>query len=170
MAEILRDGHCVSDLWMRVDGDTLPTERGAWLYTPAQWQILGGEAAQQLGPVGLWLEVGQEPQDLLPYLAELSLIVVHFPSFTDGRGHSLGHWLRRRGKFTGELRAAGDVFRDSVYELSRCGFNAFSPRDGEVCDNLLKGIGIFSESYQASVDQPEPLFRRRWMADKQGKA
>ncbi len=162
MADILIDRQVLQDVWQRLpEGEERPSTPGSWLYTLPQWQALGGDEALHLGPVGLWLETGQDHEALLPYLAPLQLIAIHFPSFTDGRGHSLARWLRQHAGYRGELRAVGDVFRDTVHELSRCGFNAFSPRLGENADNLKKGLDLFSDAYQLSVDRPEPLFRRR---------
>jgi uncharacterized protein (DUF934 family) len=86
---------------------------------------------------------------------------VKFPSFTDGRGYSVGRLLRERYGWTGELRAVGDIQRDQLFYLARCGFNAFALREGEDVDAALTAFADFSERYQASVDQPLPLFRRR---------
>ena len=41
------------------------------------------------------------------------------------------------------------------------GFNAFQPDDESALDGILQGLEDFSEYYQASADQPLPLFRRR---------
>lgn len=164
MADILINRQVQADRWS-LDFDTpVPRSDGQWIYTLAQWQSWTEPPSVA---AGLWIETSQAHEALLPYLAQVPLIAVHFPSFTDGRGHSLGHWLRKRAHFNGELRAVGDVFRDSVNELERCGFNAFVPRNGETADNLRRGLGIFSEAYQTSVDRSEPLFRRR-LTTKQG--
>jgi len=65
------------------------------------------------------------------------------------------------GRHRGELRAVGDVQRDQLYYLSRVGFDAFLLREGEDGDAALAALRDFSEAYQASVERPEPLFRRR---------
>ncbi|MDA8416344.1 MAG: DUF934 domain-containing protein [Betaproteobacteria bacterium] len=158
MADMVINRQVVPDVWQRVSEVSLPLPTGQWIYLLSEWQEL---AERPQSPSGLWIETSQDPEVLVPHLEEVQLIAVHFPIFTDGRGHSLGHWLRKRAKFSGELRAVGDVFRDSVHELERCGFNAFVPRNGETAANLLCGLGIFSDAYQASVDRSEPLFRRR---------
>ena len=86
---------------------------------------------------------------------------MQFTSFTDGRGYSIGRLLRQRYGWRGELRAIGDVQRDQLFYLARCGFDAFALRDGEDVEVALAAFDDFSEAYQASVDQPLPLFRRR---------
>src|SRR5712691_5460148 len=51
---------------------------------------------------------------------------------------------------------------DRVYYLESCGFDAFLLRDGEDPEEALAAFNDFSESYQASVARPLPLFRRRF--------
>jgi uncharacterized protein (DUF934 family) len=89
---------------------------------------------------------------------------VNFPKFGDGRGYSAARLLRERYGWRGELRAIGDIFRDQLQFLAGCGFDAFALREGEDPQEALAGFGVFSESYQATVAQPLPLFRRRQFA------
>jgi uncharacterized protein (DUF934 family) len=86
---------------------------------------------------------------------------VNFPSLTDGRGYSIARLLRERYGYVGELRAVGDVQRDQLFNLARCGFDAFLLRKDEDADGALAALEEFSEAYQASVERPQPLFRRR---------
>jgi uncharacterized protein (DUF934 family) len=122
----------------------------------ARVQLLGRE-----GRVGVWLRGEDEPGDIADDLAHLKVIAVEFSSFTDGRGYSIGRLLRQRYGWQGELRAIGDVQRDQLFYLTRCGYDAFSLREGEDVDVALTAFEDFSERYQAAVDQPLPLFRRR---------
>jgi len=107
------------------------------------------------------LEPDHEPADLREDLSRLSLIAIRFPVFTDGRGYSIARLLRERYGYTGELRAVGDIMRDQLFYLSRVGFDAFLLREGEVAEEALAAFDSFSEAYQASVERPSPLFRRR---------
>ena len=45
--------------------------------------------------------------------------------------------------------------------MKRCGFDAYAVRADKDIEAALAGLKDFSESYQAAVDQPQPLFRRR---------
>jgi uncharacterized protein (DUF934 family) len=69
--------------------------------------------------------------------------------------------LRERYGWRGELRAIGDVLRDQIFYLSRCGFNSFQLRDGEDAQSAVSALDDFSDGYQTSVERPQPLFRRR---------
>jgi uncharacterized protein (DUF934 family) len=113
------------------------------------------------GRTGVWLQPADEPAELvtLPPLPEL--IAVHFPVFRDGRGYSTARLLRERHGFRGELRAIGDVLRDELFELARCGFDAFELRADQDADEALKAFADFSEVYQAATDRG-PLFERRF--------
>ena len=92
------------------------------------------------------------------------VVAVNFPKFTDGRGYSTARLLRERYGWKGELRAVGDVFRDQLFHLASCGFNAYALREGEDPLDALTAFRDFSDTYQATVEQPLPLFRRRRLA------
>lgn len=90
-----------------------------------------------------------------------SVIALNFPAFTDGRHCSSAYLLRNRYGYKGELRAIGDVLRDQLFSYQRVGFDAFALRADKDPVDALKAFEEFSEVYQASTDQPLPLFRRR---------
>jgi len=80
----------------------------------------------------------------------------------DGRSFSTARILRERYGFKGELRAIGNFIRDQLCYLRRCGVNAFAFANPDTnLEIAVKSLTDFSEYYQASVDQPLPLFRRR---------
>ncbi len=127
----------------------------------ATWIARREELLRREAAVGVWLQPGDDPGALKTDVATLPLIAVHFPKFTDGRGYSTAALLRSRFLFKGELRAFGDVGRDQLFYLRRVGFDAFSlpPQRDPVA--ALASFGAFSSSYQGSIDEPRPLFRRR---------
>jgi uncharacterized protein (DUF934 family) len=89
------------------------------------------------------------------------LIALCFPVFSDGRAYSSARELRQNMGYAGEIRAIGDVLRDQLFYMHRCGFNAFALRDDQDLELALSAFADFREGYQASVDRPDPLFRRR---------
>ena len=94
-------------------------------------------------------------------LEGVTRVEVNFPKFGDGRGYSIARLLRERHGYRGELRAVGQITRDLLFFLESCGFDAFELREGENPHQALAAFEDFSESYQASVARPQPLFRRR---------
>jgi uncharacterized protein (DUF934 family) len=104
------------------------------------------EAASQ--PVVLRLGPADDPAAFAGRLAQATRVEVEFPKFGDGRGFSLGRLLRERHGYRGELRAVGQITRDHLQALERCGFDAFELRDGEDAHEALAAFEDFSHSYQ----------------------
>ena len=159
---VIRDRRVDPDLWRVVAGDgafaALPA--GPIVVPLAAWRDRRAELAQRRDPVGVWLAPEDDPAALRGDFDALALIAVHFAKFTDGRGYSAGVLLRRYG-YRGELRAIGDVGRDQLLYLARCGFASFGLRPGEDAEAALDAVMRFSVRYQGCVDDPVPLFRRR---------
>ena len=105
------------------------------------------------------LEPTDDPAEVS--LEGVSRIEVNFPKFGDGRGYSIARLLRTRYGYRGELRAVGHITRDLLFFMESCGFDAYELREGEDPHEALAAFEDFSESYQASVARPLPLFRRR---------
>ena len=59
------------------------------------------------------------------------------------------------------LTSSGDIFKDNLFYLKRCGFDSFAVRADKDLQVALQGLTDFSESYQASIDESQPLYRRR---------
>lgn len=115
------------------------------------------------GEIGVWMETHERLEDLvgsLPDINVLPLIAVHFPRFADGRGFSLATLLRTRYDYRNELRAIGDVLRDQLFYMKRCGFDAFAIREDRSAEEALASLRDFSEPYQGAVDNPLPVWRR----------
>jgi uncharacterized protein (DUF934 family) len=113
------------------------------------------------GRIGVVLDGNDDPAAVAEDLRLFGVVAVEFPRFTDGRGYSTGRLLRERYGWRGEMRAVGDIQRDQIFYLARCGFDAFLLRDGEDAAAALDAFHDFSERYQGAVDEPAPLFRRR---------
>jgi uncharacterized protein (DUF934 family) len=107
------------------------------------------------------LEPADDPASVADRLDRVARIEVSFPKFGDGRGYSIARLLRERYGYKGELRAVGHITRDNLFFMESCGFDAFELREGEDAREALAAFDDFSESYQASVKRPLPLFRRR---------
>jgi len=107
------------------------------------------------------LEPADDSASVADRLDRVARIEVSFPKFGDGRGYSIARLLRERYGYKGELRAVGQITRDLLFFMESCGFDAFELREGEDPHEALAAFEDFSESYQASVKRPVPLFRRR---------
>jgi uncharacterized protein (DUF934 family) len=163
--QIIKDREVVEDDWSvlrLVEGetaDTVAVPEGKVIVPLAVWQAQR-EVLDKRALVAVWLAPDEQAAAIKDDLGRFALVAVDFPKFSDGRGYSIAFNLRKRLNYTGELRAIGDVLRDQLWPLSRVGFDAFATRQDRSIHDALKGLTVFSETYQASVDQPEPLFRR----------
>jgi len=126
-----------------------------------QISIRNRQIVDKPSPPDLVLEPTDDPALLAGALAEVRVIAVNFPKYSDGRGYSIARLLRERYGYQGELRAIGVVARDHLRAMAQCGFDTFELREGEDAQAALAAFGDFSEAYQASAAQRVPLFRRR---------
>jgi uncharacterized protein (DUF934 family) len=101
--------------------------------------------------LGVQLEPADDEAQLLPFAAQLQLVVVNFPKSAEGRGYTQGRMLRERYGYRGELRACGAVFLDQVFLLARCGFDAFDMAPGENLTLAAAELDRFSVAYQTVV-------------------
>ena len=109
--------------------------------------------------IGVVLRSSESPDDLAEP-SRAALIAIDFPSFQDVRGYSSARLLRGRLGYEGELRAVGDVMRDQIFLMRRCGIDSFAVKDGKSLEQALAALADFSVTYQAAADEPQPLFRR----------
>jgi uncharacterized protein (DUF934 family) len=169
MREIIKDRAIVQDDWsvLRLNEgetpETVSVPAGKVIVPLAVWQVQRPALLQRLQAqqeIAVWLAPDQPAELIADDAALFPLIAIDFPKFNDGRGYSAAYLLRSRYRYSGELRAIGDVLRDQLFYMQRVGFNAFATRADRNIQDALKGLTDFSEVYQASVDQPLPLFRR----------
>lgn len=166
MPKLVKDGVIVEDTWTLLPkpegGATGIDVPAGQVIVPLSVWLAQKSQLQSRTDIGVWLD-SDETADLLGEDAQsLPLVAVNFPTFMDGRAFSTARLLRERFGFTGELRAVGNFIRDQLCYLRRCGVNAFAFSNPETdLQVALKSLNDFTEYYQASVDQPLPLFRRR---------
>ena len=113
------------------------------------------------GGLGIWLDSNEEVEEIADDLEHFQVIALNFPKFTDGRHYSSARLLRERYGYKGEIRAIGDVLRDQLFYMRRCGFDAFAVRADRDPEDALQSLKDFSVRYQAAVDERLPLFSRR---------
>jgi uncharacterized protein (DUF934 family) len=129
------------------------------------WRARKDEFAERLakGEIGVWMDSFEILEDLVSSVDDINslpLIAVNFPRFVDGRGFSIASLLRTRYGYKNELRSIGDVLRDQLYFMKRCGFDAFKIRADRSAEEALASLRDFSEPYQGAVDNPLPVWRR----------
>ncbi|MFN3232456.1 MAG: DUF934 domain-containing protein [Alphaproteobacteria bacterium] len=158
---IIKDQAIVEDDWQHVEnGEDLP--EGKIIVSLERWReerdaLIG----RKNSGLGIQLSSDQQPEDIAEDLEHFEVVSLHFPLFRDGRPYSTARVLRERYGYTGELRATGDVLRDQIFYMHRCGFNSFEVREDRSVDDALKAFGDFTVTYQPASDEDLPLWRRR---------
>ena len=163
MPQLIKNGALAEDSWsLRRELNAL-SELGSGTHeiVPLAFWLANRDALLARGDIGIWLAPDAEPEALSDCVGVLPLIAVDFPSFTDGRGYSIGRLLRDRYGFKGELRAIGDILRDQLFALAECGFDAFAIRADRDAAAALSGLKDFAGIYATTSRTPQPWFRRR---------
>lgn len=156
MATLIKNKRIAPDNWQLLkpaaDGGMpdMPLT-GDWIVPLAIWNEQRSQLSQRSGKNGVLLENTDDPRVLAPDFDKLALIEVSFPKFTDGRGYSIARLLRRLG-WKGELRAVGDVLRDQLFYMTRCGFDAYALREDQDAQVALTAFSDFSAPYQPAID------------------
>lgn len=161
MHQLLKDGAVVNNTWQLISADTDDLPQGDILISVSCWQAQRHNLANHAGAVGVWIDSNEEIEAFVATILDLPVIAINFPKFVDGRGFSLARLLRDRYGYSGEIRAIGQIIRDQLFPMQRCGFNAFAFETELDLVEASKSLGDFSDAYQVAVDQPEPLFKRR---------
>ncbi|MDF5813572.1 DUF934 domain-containing protein [Pseudomonas aeruginosa] len=163
MQRIIKDRQVVDDRWHLLPKDatleSVPNSDDV-IIPLALWLEHGLALRGRDGGLGVWLDADEEPESIAGDLDRFQ-DAVNFPAFTDGSRLQQRARLRERYGYKGEIRAIGDVLRDQLFFMRRCGFDAYAIRADRSPEDALASLDDFSEVYQTSAEQPLPLFRRR---------
>jgi uncharacterized protein (DUF934 family) len=107
------------------------------------------------------MKSNQPPALIADDLDRFDLIALEFPTLQDGRAFSYARLLRERHGFKGDIRAVGDVFKDQLYFMQRCGFSSFELPAGRDPEDAMKALKSFSVVYVSSADGTTPAYQRR---------
>jgi uncharacterized protein (DUF934 family) len=167
--KIIRDRAIVEDDWTHLDDAAPLPASGKLIVSHARW-LKDKDALKLHGNVGVASPATLDVVELRDDLPALALVAVPFNFIQpkpeggrtfDGRAYSQARALRERFGFRGEIRATGDVFRDAMFYMHRCGVNAFELKAGGDLQDALNAFKDFSVGYQGAADDPTPIFRRR---------
>lgn len=151
------------DRWHTIVGEDGPmvtlTPTPYSLLTLLQWHSVRAAWPADL-PVGVALANDTEVRELAEDLPRLALVALHFPKWVDGRAYSQARVLRSRYRFTGEVRATGDVVVDMMPLLARTGFDAVVLRGDQLRESAERALGFFPAHYQGDLLQHQPVFAR----------
>ncbi len=119
-----------------------------------------GGAQPEAGVSALVLPNDAPAEDVGHEVNAFAAVVLEFPTFKDGRAYSQARILRERFGYGGKIRARGEILRDQIAFMVRCGFDAFemeTSKSGFYNQALLD----FSHVYQPAADAALPVWRQR---------
>jgi uncharacterized protein (DUF934 family) len=150
---LIRDGAAIDDAWVTVgDDDGMPDARPA-IITLERWRTDREALIGRNAPLGVRLGSDQSAADIVGDLDRFAVVALEFPVFTDGRAFTSARLLRERYGYTGEVRAVGNVLRDQVLFMLRCGFDAFEMKSDDAAENWRAAIAEIDVFYQAAADR-----------------
>jgi uncharacterized protein (DUF934 family) len=149
---LLKNGELVDDPWQLIGKDeALPSDTPVIVdfdrWRQDREQLLGRNA-----PVGVKVGNAQKIEELAPDLDRIGVIVLEFPKFIDGRAYTQARLLRERFGYRNELRATGNVLRDELMFMHRCGFDAFEIQDAHAVETWKAAMAEFNVFYQPAAD------------------
>ncbi len=145
---LLKNNAFVADEWTALTDDDATPDGGKIIVSFARLAKEWDSLAKFPGVLGVKFANTDKVEALAPYLSQISIIVLAFPAFTDGRAYSLARGLRLDG-YRGELRAEGNLLPDQLQYMRQVGFDSF-----EVSDRFPL------QSWQAAANQMSLAYQR----------
>lgn len=160
--KLIKHGRSAGDPWTFIPDDAPLPQGGQIIVTLARWRSDRVVLMWRSAPVGLRLRGDEEVESISADLNRFGVIALEFPTFRDGRAYSKARLLRERYGYKGELRAVGNVLRDQLLFMTRCGFDAFVVEKAEDAEAWREAIEEISVAYQPAGNDrtPAALFRR----------
>ena len=118
--------------------------------------------AQHSSRLGVWITANTDADDLpdiKEFLLTQDLIVIHMPSFVDGRGFSFAQTLRQLG-YEGEIRMAGAFGRDQIAYLLRAGADSFVLNEHDLKSDISQAFTAPASSYDGRDASALPMFSK----------
>lgn len=150
------------DPWTHADGAAI----GNLSHALVAFESLPDALAQRTGDqaIGVVIPGSVKIDAIVPLLAEVSLISIAFPAFSDGRGFSLAKLVRGRG-FSGTLRAAGPLIADQFAYALSCGFDEVEVPEAlagrQPVAQWQRALGAISLGYQRGYGDRRSILDRR---------
>lgn len=160
---VIKNGRVLEDDWQRISepdpGQPLP--EGDLIVPLDYWRNNREPLARHNGRIAVCLNGDDSLDDFSDSLDQFELVALEFPKFTDGRSYSHARLLREKYGYRGEIRAVGEVLRDQLFFMQRCGLDSYQVREDKDAEDALKGLSDFSVKYQTAADGAPPVYKLR---------
>ena len=153
MSTLIDTTDVIEDVWHRLAIDEAIGGHSKIIVNPERLKRDWNEISQLDVEIGVELEPDVFVEEILFAIPKLKLITLQFEVFADGRAFSQAKLLRDRYNYLGDLRAKGDVIRDQLAFMFRCGFNQFEISDDEDSHLALLAFNEISYGYQSDLNR-----------------
>lgn len=157
------EGPLVDDAWVLLPRDTTLDQvpEGDAIVPLQLFRTERAALAARAARIGVLVCSDESVEELAGQLDGVAIVALDFPVFSDGRSYSNARILRERLGYTGCLRAVGDVLRDQIFLMRRCGFDSFALRPDRSAAAAVSALRDFHQVYQqATMDPGTPLLTR----------
>ena len=158
---LIKDGRVADDPWTHLDDEAPAPSDGDIIVSLARWRAEADALRARVGRLGVRLAPGEAPEAIAADIGAFHVIALEFPAFRDGRAYSYARLLRERHGYTEELRAVGDILRDQMFFMARCGFNAFESDEDGADEAWCAAQREYSVVYQPASDARRPVLALR---------
>jgi uncharacterized protein (DUF934 family) len=158
---LIKDGQVADDPWLRLADEEQPEAGQPVIVSLERWQAERETLMGRNAPLGLWLRADQSPAEVADDLRYFALVALEFPKFNDGRAFSYARLLRERYGYQGEVRAVGEVLRDLLLYMHRCGFSTFQIDRDDAAERWQAALEEVSVWYQPTADDRPFALRQR---------
>lgn len=148
---LIKNNAFVEDAFVAI-GDDAPLPTNGAIVSLARFRRDRDGLLERNAPLGVRLKSDESPEALDADVNRLSVIVLDFPKFRDGRAFSWARLLRTRLGFKGEIRAAGHFLYDQLAFMRRVGIDAFEVGETVTLAQFGRAMGEMTYVYQPSVD------------------
>jgi uncharacterized protein (DUF934 family) len=160
---VIKDRQIIEDSWQRLEqldpDQALP--EGDVIVTYAYWLENRDALIARQGKLGICINGDDETEEVARDIEHFDLIALDFPAFADGRSYSHARLLHDRYAYKGELRAVGDVMRDQLLFMQRCGIDSFALREDKDAEDALNAFSELTVKYQTAADGVDPVYKYR---------
>jgi uncharacterized protein (DUF934 family) len=158
---LIKDGQIAQDTWRALSDEDSVIGNGPIIISFERWRDSRDALKRHNGPLGIRMKSDQPPALIADDIDRFDLIALEFPTLQDGRAFSYARLLRERYGFKGDLRAVGDVYKDQLFFMQRCGFSSFELPAGRDPQDAMGALKTFSFVYAPAADGTAPASRRR---------
>jgi len=153
---LIKNRSIVADDWRHIDDDAPLPAGGNAIVSLHRWKAERPQLAGRNAPLGVRLTSADRAEDIADDLGHFDVVALEFPAFKDGRAYSTARLLRERYRYQGEVRAVGEVLRDQLPFMARCGFDAFEYAGRTPADAALGAFEDIDVVYQRAADRRRP--------------